>query len=102
VRITLGAFLLVAVTATSLSLAASREPGGLVAGKTTVAQTMQSFGAPADTKMSEDGALTLFYPGARLGDSNKHLLALHFGSDFIYRDARFARTIVTVTDLASR
>jgi hypothetical protein len=98
-RIVLAAFLAAATTA---SLAATPEPGNLVPGKTTVAQAMQSFGAPADTKMSDDGALTLFYPGERLGTANRHLVALHFGTDFIYRDARFARTIVTVTDLASR
>jgi hypothetical protein len=101
-RIVLGAFLLAAVTATSLSLAASPEPGGLVAGKTTVAEAMQSFGAPADTKMSEDGALTLFYPGERVGRANRRLVALHFGADFVYHDSRYARAVVTVTDLASR
>ena len=102
-RISVGAFFLAAVTAAAASQAASHNPGGLVSGKSTVAETMQSFGAPSDTTMNPDGALTLYYQGARLGDANARIVALHFGADFVYRDAQVAgRSIVYVTDLASR
>ena len=40
--------------------------GNLVKGKTTVADVEQTLGAPMDTAMAEDGALTLTYPATRV------------------------------------
>lgn len=98
-----GAFLLAAIIAPASLEAATHNPAHMVAGKTTVAETMQQYGAPTNTVMNPDGALTLFYPGSRLGQSGTRVLALHFGTDFIFRDAKVSgRTIVTVQDVASR
>jgi hypothetical protein len=70
--------------------AAAAPVAGLVKGHTTVAEVEQGFGAPADTIMQEDGGLTLIYPYERLaaGPAKAHGVALVFGTDFVFRDAR--------------
>ncbi len=55
-----------------LATAATAATGGhdafssLVKGKTTVADVEQTLGAPIDTAMAPDGALTLIYPAPRV------------------------------------
>jgi hypothetical protein len=95
-RLTL-AFLAVSGAAYGASLSPQ---DGLVKGKTTVADVEQGLGAPLDTAMKPDGALTLTYtygrcahrlpssfPLARGSDANSRTVALRFGSDFLYRGA---------------
>ncbi len=113
------AFLMVAGSACAASPVAS-EP--LVRGKTTVADVEQSLGAPADTAMRPDGALTLVYaysrcakrmpasfPAVHGSDANARTVSLHFGPDFKYRSAAIislttasAGEFVPATTLASK
>lgn len=70
--------------------AASGSPGNLVDGSTTVAQVEQDLGAPMDTSMQPDGALTLAYPASRVprfaGQATAgRTVYLHFGTDFVLR-----------------
>ncbi len=85
---TFGVCLLAALTATGAAQATNTSALRLIPGRTTVAETMQRFGAPADTAMKPDGGLTLFYPGDRLvaEGGRAKMVALHFGPDFVYRD----------------
>ncbi len=95
--------------------AASLSPqDGLVRGKTTVADVEQGLGAPLDTVMQPDGALTLTYaygrcahrlassfPQVRGSDANSRIVALRFGADFKYRGASIKGvTTASAGDLA--
>jgi hypothetical protein len=90
-------FLAVSGSASAASLAAQ---DGLVKGHTTVADVEQGLGAPLDTAMKPDGALTLTYtygrcahrlpstfPSVRGSDANARTVALRFGPDFLFRGA---------------
>ena len=79
---------------------------GLVKGRTTVAEVEQGLGAPLDTSMQPDGALTLVYaygrcarrlpasfPALRGRDANARTVALRFDAGFRYRGA----TITSLT-----
>jgi len=80
--------------------------GGLVKGQTTVAEVEQELGAPVDTVMRADGALTLMYAYARCSqlkpamfptlasaDMSARTVSLRFGSDFRYR----SKTVTSLT-----
>jgi hypothetical protein len=68
---------------------------GLVKGKTTVADVEQTLGAPSDTSMRADGALTLVYSYARCAhampaafpaaSSGARFVALRFSPEFVYQ-----------------
>lgn len=92
-------FALVFLAVSGGAFAASPQDG-LVKGKTSVADVEQGLGAPLDTAMKADGALTLTYtygrcahrlpasfPSVRGSDSNARQVALRFGPDFLYRGA---------------
>jgi hypothetical protein len=67
--------------------------GGFVIGRTTVAEVEQTLGAPLDTTMRPDGALTLVYDTARLAQGQAQAarpepgqtISLRFGTDFVLR-----------------
>ena len=86
--------------------AAAASPEGLVRGKTTVADVERELGAPVDTSMHQDGALTLVYtygrcakrlpasfPATRGSDANSRTVSLRFGPDFVYRST----TVISLT-----
>jgi hypothetical protein len=82
----------VAVLAFAISgaAAAATTSGKFVGGSTTVAEVEQVFGAPMDTSMQPDGALTLVYPASRVSTAANpgaegQTIYLHFGSDFVLR-----------------
>ncbi len=88
-------FLLAALTASAAASGAETHLS-FVKGHTTVAEAEQSLGAPMDTTMAPDGALTLVYPAARLAERapgalgqppRAHTVALRFATDFTYQDA---------------
>jgi hypothetical protein len=59
-------------------------------GSTTVAEVEQDLGAPFDTSMQPDGALTLVYPATRVPHvsgraADGPTIYLHFGADFRLR-----------------
>ncbi len=63
-----------------------------VRGHTTVTETQQVFGAPMDTSMAPDGALTLVYPADRLAGrvplaAGTSTVSLSFATDFTYQAA---------------
>jgi hypothetical protein len=108
-------FALVFIAVSGSAYAASLSPqDGLVKGKTTVADVEQGLGAPLDTAMRPDGALTLTYtygrcahrlpasfPSVRGSDANSRTVALRFGSDFLYRGAAISNaTSASAGDLA--
>jgi len=80
------------------STAHAAEP--FVRGHTTVAMAEQVLGAPADTEMAGDGALTLIYPVDRFAErlpgalpmaaAHARPVSLRFSTDFTYRRARAA------------
>jgi hypothetical protein len=89
---------------------------GFVKGHTTVAEAQQSLGAPMDTVMGPNGALTLIYPADRFAERasagaphlaafvshanlKPHAVALQFARDFTYQGAS---TETPGTGLASR
>jgi hypothetical protein len=80
----------------SAANAATTQPV-FVRGHTTVAEAQQLFGAPMDTTMAPDGALTLVYPADRLavhvplpaGIAN---VSLRFATDFTYQGSVMHRT----------
>jgi hypothetical protein len=78
--------------------AGHRTPGGFLKGSTTVAEVEQGLGAPMDTTMKSDGALTLIYQANRLSDASADAktVALHFDTDFVLRDA----TVTAVSSIA--
>jgi hypothetical protein len=84
--------------------AASDMFGGFVKGTTTVADVEQKLGAPLNTTMQADGALTLVYPVSRLADGTAKpdaagvTVALHFGTDFVLRDAIVTEAIVVTAN----
>jgi len=91
----LAAFLVVAggVLATSSAAAAD-----FVKGVTTVAQAEQGLGAPMDTTMNPDGALSLVYPATRFAErmpaavpcvaaAKGQTVVLRFATDFTYLHA---------------
>ena len=101
--------LLAALTASAASGAESHM--SFVKGHTTVAEAEQSLGAPADTTMAPDGALTLVYPAARLAErapgalgqpARAHTVALRFATDFTYQDAIQHPARPSQTGLAAR
>jgi hypothetical protein len=78
--------------------ASSAAAGGFVPGVTTVAQAEQSLGAPMDTTMNPDGALSLFYPASRfaermpaavpgIANGKGQTVVLRFAADFTYLHA---------------
>jgi len=88
-------FLVVAGGVIATSSAAA---GEFVKGVTTVAQAEQGLGAPVDTTMNPDGALTLVYPAARFAErmpaavpgvvaAKGQTVVLRFASDFTYLHA---------------
>jgi hypothetical protein len=86
---------------------ASKAP--FVQGSSTVAEVEENLGAPFDTSMQPDGALTLVYPASRVpglkyGKSAAgRTVTLHFGADFILRDATVTRAGLLARDgFASR
>ena len=101
-RFDLRAFLVAAVALAPFAHAAGVNPLGLVRGRSTLDQAMHRFGAPEGTNMTPGGAVVLYYEGARLGDAKVHLVALHFGRDFIYQGAKpVGPMVVTVMDVTS-
>jgi hypothetical protein len=61
-----------------------------IRGHTTVTETQQIFGAPMDTSMAPDGALTLLYPASRLASrvplaAGTTTVSLCFATDFKYQ-----------------
>jgi hypothetical protein len=81
------------VIATSSAAAAD-----FVKGVTTVAQAEQGLGAPMDTTMNPDGALSLVYPAARfvermpaavpgVAGAKGQTVVLRFATDFTYLHA---------------
>ncbi len=67
--------------------AAAGSSAKFVNGSTTIVQVEQDFGAPMDTKMQPDGALTLTYPASRVSSvaGEAQTIYLHFGTDFVLR-----------------
>ncbi len=108
----LATLLLVAGGASAATMG-SAAAGGFVKGVTTVAQAEQNLGAPADTTMNPDGALTLIYPSARFAERMPAALpgvsspkvrtvALQFSTDFTYQHASLKTAKTADTGLAER
>ena len=79
---------------------------GLIKGQTTVADVEQSLGAPADTLMRPNGALTLIYayercskvmPAAFPAPAGARTVALRFGADFRYRSNSITNTVASLS-----
>jgi len=88
----------VLLVADGLFATSSAASGGFVAGVTTVAQAEQGLGAPIDTTMNPDGALSLVYPAARVAErmpaavpgvanAKWQTVVLRFATDFTYLHA---------------
>jgi hypothetical protein len=99
-----------AAAADAAANAAADAADGLVRGRTTVADVERGLGAPMDTTMRPDGALTLVYtygrcagrlpaafPSVHGSDANGRVVSLHFGTDFHYRGA----SVVSLTSAAA-
>ena len=88
-------FLVVAASVIATSSAAAAD---FVKGVTTVAQAEQGLGAPMDTTMNPDGALSLVYPATRFAErmpaavpgvaaAKGQTVVLRFATDFTYLHA---------------
>jgi hypothetical protein len=86
------------VMAGGLFATSSAATAGFVAGVTTVAQAEQSLGAPMDTTMNPDGALSLIYPVSQViermptvvpgvANAKGQRVVLRFATDFTYLHA---------------
>jgi hypothetical protein len=91
------------------AMAGTASTAPFVQGSSTVAQVEQNLGAPFDTSMQPDGALTLVYPASRLPglkygkNSTGQTVTLRFSADFILRDETVTRTGLLARDgFASR
>jgi hypothetical protein len=82
------------------AMAGSETFGGFVTGTTTVADVEQRLGAPVNTAVQPDGALTLVYPvsrvskGAEKSETQDLTIAMHFGTDFILRNVVVTEAIL--------
>ncbi len=83
--------------------------GGFVKGTTTLAEVEQGLGAPMGTAVKPNGALILIYPAARLAErmpaalpatTASQTVALQFGRDFTYENAKI--TEAAETGIAAR
>jgi hypothetical protein len=97
------------LTGSSAAVAATADTPPFVPGRTTVAQVEQGLGAPIDTSMQPDGALTLVYPAMRLPglaygrNAAGRTVTLYFGPDFVLRDETITRAgLLTRDGFASR
>lgn len=94
---------LLAAACIALATAAAGPVDGFVIGKTTVADVEQGLGAPMDTVMQPDGALTLIYETARMpgsrtatAETRDGTTSLRFGTDFVLRDTIVASADFTI------
>jgi hypothetical protein len=88
------------IACSGTAIAGSQTFGGFVTGSTTVADVEQRLGAPVNTTVQADGALTLVYPvsrvsnGTETSDAQGLTIAMHFGTDFILRNVIVTEAIL--------